>query len=433
MTTTRVGDHQARTSNDRYVVVSVDSHVGPSMREQLRPYCPAKHLEVYDEFLQREAMPPPETGHHVVTLIPEEFRYPDGWSERMHRAAAVPGNQDVHARLRDMDAEGVAAEVVFQGAQNAEAIPFAPNLRLHSTDWEWELQRVGIRIVNQWLADFCAEAPDRLLGVAQVPTWGDVDAAVDEVVWSRDAGLRCVNFAGDRSRSRPAYNDPVWEPFWSVVEESNMPLACHASAPHLDTYSGPEAVELFKSEMGFFSTRALPYMIFSGVFERHPGLKIVFTEVTAEWIPGMVRDLDSLYLAPERSVLVRERLPRTPSEYWSTNCFAGVSFMSNREAQAAHEVGIGNMLWGRDYPHEEGTWPYTSLAMRKTFAGIAPDDVRLMLGENAIDVYGLDRSRLRAIADRIGPTSEDVSTPLEPSEIPHDYSSLSFRDHGRWS
>src|SRR5262249_4679917 len=159
--------------------------------------------------------------------------------------------------------------------------------------------------------------------------------------------------------------------------------------------------------------RCLWYLILGGVFERHPSLRLVFTETAAEWIPVTLRELDSLY-ASRRASDFRKLLPRKPSEYWYDNCYAGVSFMAPFEAELRHASGINNLMWGRDYPHEEGTWPYPSLSMRHTFAGVPPEDARLLLGENAARVHGLDLAKLRTIADRIGPTVGELSVPISP-------------------
>ena len=94
-----------------------------------------------------------------------------------------------------------------------------------------------------------------------------------------------------------------------------------------------------------------------------------------------------------------------------------------------HEVGIGNLMWGTDYPHCEGTWPHTRVAQRHTFGSVPEEEARMILGENAIDVYHLDRAALREVADRIGPRPEDLRVPVQPEEIPRGQS-WAFRREG---
>src|SRR6185312_16145427 len=100
---------------------------------------------------------------------------------------------------------------------------------------------------------------------------------------------------------------------------------------------------------------------------------------------------------------------RMPSEYWADNCSVVASFMAPYEAALRHEVGVRNLLWGSDYPHLEGTWPYTRQHLRFVFAGMPPEDVRPIVGENAVRLLNVDIDPLRAIADRNGPTIEELA------------------------
>jgi predicted TIM-barrel fold metal-dependent hydrolase len=168
-------------------------------------------------------------------------------------------------------------------------------------------------------------------------------------------------------------------------------------------------------------------MAFGGVFDRHPGLRVGFVEQRAGWIPEHLRELDSCYLDPRRDYT--DKPARLPSEYWRENCFVGCSFMAHFEAEMRHEIGLGTMLWGADYPHVEGTWRRTRLALRKTFAGLPTSDVRAILGDNAVRVYNLDTAALRPVADRIGPAPEELDQPLAPEEYPA-HRGLAFREFG---
>jgi hypothetical protein len=111
-------------------------------------------------------------------------------------------------------------------------------------------------------------------------------------------------------------------------------------------------------------------------------------------------------------------LPRRPSEYWRDHCFVSGSFLAPYEVALRHEVGLGNQLWASDYPHAEGTWPHTNVALRHTFGLVPEPEARMILGENALGVYGLNAAKLREVADRIGPKPEDLQVPVQPEEIP---------------
>jgi predicted TIM-barrel fold metal-dependent hydrolase len=419
---------QTATSNDRsevepasgrIIIVSVDGHVGPTLERDLRPYCEKQYLQEYDEFSSGTRSP--------WTRQMPGFRPTESTLQAIERTVTCAGQNDPHARLKDLDDQGIAAEVVFGGGQNGERIPFMGEGLGHVSGpgaSSTELQAVGLHIYNQWLADFLTVEPSRHIGLVHVPIW-DVPATVDEVEWGRKAGLRGVNFPAPRSNF-PAFNSPIYEPLWAACETLDMPLCCHAGGgddPLGTTDPGGHA--LFSAEINWLGRRGLWQLIFGGVFERHPKLKLVLTEQRAAWMPPTLRNLDSIYFSELGSEL-RAQLPRSPSEYWSTNCYIGGSYPSPFEVSLRHEIGVSNLMWGADYPHQEGTWPNTLLAIRHAFHGIPERDTRQILGQNAIGVFGLDSAEMRALADRIGPTPDDVAEPVE--RFP-EHRGLAFREY----
>jgi len=194
--------------------------------------------------------------------------------------------------------------------------------------------------------------------------------------------------------------------------------------------SGPEAIALVFCETDFFTRRALWFLIFAGVFERFPRLRLAITEQRAHWVPPMLEELDSIYRSA-RSAEVRKHLPRLPSEYFASNCFVGASFMSRPECALRHRMGVDRLMWGSDYPHSEGVWPWVNEGLRWTFNGVAKPEAERMLGGNAIDCYGFDTAHLRHKADRIGPTlPQIVDSPLSaPPVAPKVEFSWAFRSH----
>jgi predicted TIM-barrel fold metal-dependent hydrolase len=340
----------------------------------------------------------------------------------------TPGHYDVHERLRQLDADGVAAGVIFHGSQNGEPLPFAKSSgsfgsRAGGDDARsMELSQQGVSIYNRWLADFCSVQPERHVGLAQLPIW-DVGAAVKEVERASAAGLRGVNFPAPRP-SLPDYNDPVWEPFWSVCEDNNMPLETHGGShtiiDNLAKYTGPGAMRIRHFDQGRLSSRGLWWLILGGVFARHPKLKFVLTEHVGviSWMPSTLMELDALAASSRWD---SSGLSKSPSEYFASNCFVGASFMSNAEALLAIEGGFAQTyLWGSDYPHLEGTYPWSKLSLRMTLGGVQPEIARRIVGLNLVDVFGLDRGALQSIANRVGPTIAELMTPLTADEMPTD-------------
>jgi hypothetical protein len=116
-----------------------------------------------------------------------------------------------------------------------------------------------------------------------------------------------------------------------------------------------------------------------------------------------------------------------PSAYAARNCWYGASFPGKSELEGIDRIGTDRVLWGNDYPHYEGTFPYNLESLRLTFSDIPETTRRLLLGENAAELYGFDLAKLRPFADKYGPTPEEVSTPLTRDEIPRDSSCGIFR------
>ena len=129
------------------------------------------------------------------------------------------------------------------------------------------------------------------------------------------------------------------------------------------------------------------------------------TEVRGDWLPETLRHLDAAYEQARADLPAKRR----PSEYWQEHCLMSLSFVHKAEVAMRHELGIETIFFGRDYPHAEGTWPNTADWLSDAFAGVPDDELRLMLGENAIRALGLDRATLAAVAERIGPTIDDVT------------------------
>jgi hypothetical protein len=112
------------------------------------------------------------------------------------------------------------------------------------------------------------------------------------------------------------------------------------------------------------------------------------------------------------------KLDMLPSEYWRRNCWLGASQLVKRVVDARDVIGVDRIMWGADYPHHEGTWPHSKIALRLNFSDVPEAEVRQMTSENAADLYGFDLPFLQTIADEIGPTVEEVATPVSPEEVP---------------
>jgi len=148
-------------------------------------------------------------------------------------------------------------------------------------------------------------------------------------------------------------------------------------------------------------------MIWGGVFERFPRLKVMIVEGgTMFMLPPWLRLMDFHYSEGQISAKLgnfREHLSLSPGEYYQRNVGIGASCVLRPDIDMRDDIGLDKIMWGSDYPHPEGSWPNTGQYLRDTFANLPEADGRKILGENAVDFYGLDRIRLQQVADEIGP------------------------------
>ena len=423
-------------ADGRYVIVSVDGHAGASLM-QYRDYLPSRLHGTFDEW---------------VGMFENPFE--DIAGETGYR------NWDSTRRLKELEEDGVVAEVLFPNtippfypSGNLTAAP--PNAGEHELRWE------GLKAHNRWMADFCNDTPGRRAGLVQI-LMHDVDAAVKEIEWGKEAGL----FGGVLLPGIPPDSglepmiSPTYEPIWRVCSELDMPINHHSAnaGPSYGPY--PATGWMFFVEAGFFSHRALWMLIFAGVFDRYPNLKLILTEGGAEWAPGVMKILDHNYnrllgkgMGPwaamrkaqaeaaegkdgeknphERTIANAfggmQMIEKLPTEYFKQNVWIGSSFTSPREAAVRHEIGVGRIMWGNDYPHHEATYPFTREALRFTFSDTPPEELALMLGGNAFEVYDFDIEQLRQVAVAINaPTVGEIQVPLEA--IPEDATSQCFED-----
>ena len=307
---------------------------------------------------------------------------------------------------------------------------------LEPTAADYERRWAGLQAHNRWMADFCAAAPGRRAGLAQV-FLNDVDDALGEVAWAKDnmdvfGGVLLPNVPPN-SEIPPLW-EPRYEPLWEFCEANDVVLNVHSGSglPDFGEHEAARAIMLI--ELAWFSHRAVWHLIFGGVLERHPNLKIVLTEQGTSWIPRGIDTLDWFHRrmthggAAEAVFFgaVAKGMSLTPSEYFQRNFWVGASFLRPSESALRYEVGVDRIMWGADYPHSEGSYPYTTEALRAAFAPCPPEETRMMLETTAADVYGFDLEMLRSIGDEVGPTVAEVLVPLDPADYPADSTCNAF-------
>lgn len=397
-----VTDHNGQ---DRYIVVSSDCHAGGDIADY-RPYLESKWLEDFDAWADAFENP-----------------YEDLEGD------LGPRNWDSSRRKKDLNADGVVAEVIFPNT----VPPFYPKSSLTTqppamTSLDMERRWAGLRAHNRWLADFCRDTPGQRAGVVQINML-DLDATVAEITWARENGLTGgVLLPGTPpGGDAPQLYESYYEPLWRVCEDLAMPVNHHtgsASPP-----MGPTDVDavVFMLEVSWFAHRAFTHLVIGGALERHPEMQVVFTEQGTAWVPEELARLDFFFdrmahasgsQEAEWGRSVVGSLSLKPSEYWARQCQLGASFIRPNEVGLRGIVGLDSIMWGADYPHKEASSPYSELALRASFAPVPVEETALMIGGNAARLYGFDLDALAPLAAAHGPKVSDVHRPIAAGEIP---------------
>jgi len=320
----------------------------------------------------------------------------DGESAFAPRAGEV----DPKIRLEELEADGVVADVIFP-----QMVPFGASLLQFRGDENPEHTHIGNTAYNRWLADFCEVNPGRHAGVAIIQVQ-DIEVAVQEVREAHALGLFGGVLLPGTTGEHYYYHHPRYEPLWQVCEELDMPLQVHGSwSP--DYGDVDCATAMYVCEVDVIAHRAFTALVLGGVFERHPNLKLIFTEVGCSWILETLRRLETRCRNPIFKHFTKG-LSLGPTEYFQRNCFLGASFLTAEEAADRHRVGLDRFMYGTDYPHLEGTWPNTRKFLNETFHDFPEAEIHSVLGETAAEVIGFDVDLLRAAAERVGPTVAEV-------------------------
>jgi predicted TIM-barrel fold metal-dependent hydrolase len=308
-----------------------------------------------------------------------------GITDQSERRAAVP-----ELRLADMDRDGVYAHVIF-----------GPVTSINLEDAE--LRDACYRVYNDWLADFCAVAPDRLIGVPMLPEYPE----------SATAELRRVAAKGVFKQAnlqiavaKPGLHDERWEPFWNAVEETGMVLSFHVvvflgGTGKVNPAAGKVAGHLTHAK-SFISQFIDPFVdLFAwGILEKHPAMKIVIAESGVGWLPWLVEELDYRHWRVWEAKEYWEahggiEIKTKPSDLFKRQIYA--TFQESPTAIALMNFyGPDNLLWASDYPHPDSVWPNSLAAIERQMGHLPDEVVRKLTHDNAAKLYGLDSAAMEA-------------------------------------
>jgi predicted TIM-barrel fold metal-dependent hydrolase len=296
-------------------------------------------------------------------------------------AGAHRGGWDPAQRLEDMDRDGVSGDVLYTTL----------GFRMF---WikDAGFQRACFQVYNDWLAEFCSHASQRLKGLALISLY-DPQAAAADLAECAKKGLSGAVVWASPPDELPFY-DEVYDPFWAAAQDLSMPLSLHefagfqwvdwdSSAKKRTVAMGINSHEVEKT----FST-----LILSGVLERFPRLKVVSAELNCGWLPYFLRRIDERFQTRgvrSQGSPFSTKLTLKPSEYFRRQLYA--TFIDDRFGIAhRHDIGVDNMLWSSDFPHSATFWPNSRQKIAEDFDGVGEEDRVRILAENTAALYGFD-------------------------------------------
>jgi uncharacterized protein len=289
-----------------------------------------------------------------------------------------PGASNPTLRLRDQDADGVAAEVLF------------PNygMALFGID-EVETQQESFKLYNDWMRDFCNTDRKRLYGVPLVSVY-DIKAGIKEMQRGHDMGLKGA-MLWQVPDPRLPFTSEHYEPLWAACAEAGAPVICHILTGHSYAKNGhkkgAEGIKESVNEKTNDSANTLFDFIFSGAFDRHPKLRLLLAESEIGWMPFLLQQWDYYF---ERHGQ-RDPLPikRKPSEIFAEHVY-GTFLEDYVGTRHLPWWGEKNCMWSNDYPHFNMTFPHSRNVVERHLKGLSDEKRQRLTRGNAVDLFGIE-------------------------------------------
>ena len=290
-----------------------------------------------------------------------------------------PGSSDMDVRLQHMAAEGVEKEILFP--QSILSFIRYPDPGVQENIY---------RVYNDYIAGVSARKPGVFFGVGVFANWWDpakAEACMQQIV---DLGLKTfvvpINPGKNSTDGKTiGYGDPIMDRFWDVVEEAGLPINFHVGEGVDNSHRGGMATMLMTSLAPF--RKPLAELIFSGTFDRHPNLRVVFSEGGISWVPPALQDAEMIFDSYGNGNLL-EQIKCRPSEYWHNHCYA--SFQSDLLGlRQLDYIGADRVMWASDYPHSEGTFGFSRRSIQSVIDAAGPEAAGKIVGGTAIELYRL--------------------------------------------
>jgi len=345
-------------------------------------------------WLITDGMAPMGVSHFSIGIVaskPEGITNMDlsEWQETIdfndnYSFEAYPAGWEPSARLAAQDRDGVDAEILFASpARFFYGLTDAP------------FQRAILNSYNAWLNDFCSYNRKRLIGMPLL-TILDMEKTVEDINWLAKEGFKTAQIASGIVEG--GYYEEKYEPMWAAAEETGLVLSIHTTSiqgQQRTYFEGPRQTDPRTASLGHSTRTAVAekfmgHLVFSGVFDRHPKLKVLLAEFDVGWVGQIYQQADYEYGRASTYDADKNIAKKLPTDYMNENIF--FTFQDDRSGMLTTPVfGVNNYLWASDFPHGVTTWPYSGKTVDRNFIGIAEDVKRRICRNNAIRLFNLDQ------------------------------------------
>ena len=323
-------------------------------------------------------------GIGLISNAGARYEAPETISDHARFEDVHQGGYEPEQHLKDMVIDGVYGEVLYP-SQGLFYYKVADPLLFSAI----------CRAYNDWLAEFCSVDTGRLKAIAMINV-DDVTDAVGEL--ERTAKL---GFVGAMITEYPLeerrYDHPDYEPLWSAAAALNMPISLHTATRRIRSNSalGERTVHdaSRRATKVFLPAISMCDMIFSGVFERHPNLRLAIVEFELSWVPYVLTNMDYTYRERNEEALYRFRGDTLPSDFFASNVF--LSFQEDEIGiRLRDRIGVDRMMWGSDYPHSESTFPRSREVLDEILHEVSEEERAKIVCHNTAKLYGFDLKRI---------------------------------------
>jgi len=286
-------------------------------------------------------------------------------------------------RIADNALNGVEAQMCFPNYPR-----FCGQIFLWGKDRELAL--LSVRAYNDWMVDqWCGGSGGRLIPLCLVPLW-DPELAAAEVRRNAARGVRAVAFSElPTYLNLPSIHSGHWDPFFRACAETGTVVCMHIGSGTKTPQASPDAPDAVAATIIFGnSVASMADYLLSGVLHRMPTLKLMYAECQIGWIPYLLERIDDVWDTHRGWSNSQTACPELPSTYYYRQMYA-CFFKDAVGIELLHKVGVDNILFETDYPHQDGTWPGSVHAAEEQFGHLDDATIRKIARGNAIKLFDL--------------------------------------------